>query len=223
MNLGDFHSLLEKILNQGPDSQKFIVPFAKDAAKKIERNHTYRYMEKFNSGKDLSKNSSSLELGVDIKSFGFIRIPTQISGEDPNYSYLRQVDPGDFNIVSIGLPRGFWMAGGDSNFPLSGVLYFDRRADQDYLVEFWEKRYSAWPSDAEDTHWLLEHGRDLLIAETMMLLALPYRDPELRQLGETQRVEGFKTTIKADQELREALRSADPGNQDLAGGMQVGF
>jgi len=90
-------------------------------------------------------------------------------------------------------------------------------------VEFWQKAYTQWPEDAESTHWLLEHGRDLLIAETMMMLSIPYRDPELYQLGKAQREEGLKTSIVADQELREALRSADPGNQDLAGGMQVGF
>lgn len=195
MNLGDFHSVISNEANKGSSFSDVIPAKVRQAARWVERNATLKYMERFVEA-SLSDRCWNFPT-TRIKSIIFVRHLL----ENGKYKQIIQVDPQQVVSIDEGIPDGFWIDGDDhfwfDAFPSEGNLELEL-----LLVE-----YSDWPTDLTKTHWLIDNAEDLLIAQTMILLAPTAREPEWIGMYTKSRDEALRTLLLADEELRQSARS----------------
>lgn len=198
MILGTFHTEVSNEVNRGTSYDSFIPLRAETAARRIERNYTLKHMERFVT----FTQAATLECpraipfpNTRIKSIKFLRY---LNG-DSEFQHLKQVDPAQILSHAEGEPTAFWLDGKD-------YIWLDCDFDEDIDFEFSFIEYSAWDRTNDNyENWLIDHAFDLLLAQTMMLMAPICReDAWLGTYGDMKR-EAERTLFIADQELRESV------------------
>jgi hypothetical protein len=134
----------------------------------------------------------------EFKSQDFLRIP--LTTTPPDFAYLNYTDPTLFDELEDGRPTQYWIETGTKKF------VFDRKADQNYSIEFFGAQYSVWSTATNATHWLFDNAEDLLVAQSMFFLAPIVRAPELWQMFKAIRDEAVQTAMRADDEFRYTSR-----------------
>lgn len=198
MELGDFHDYIESVLNVGDTADDFIIPCTRQAARMLERNYSFKYMEIFQTGLTLSEGESSYVLTSGTKSLHFVRFAL----DDGTYQYAEQADPRNFETPDEACPTHFYWSG-------ELTLRFNNEADEDYDLELHRISYTTWPTGLTEEPWLLANAEDLMVAQTLMQLAVPLKDPDLLTLNKTFRDEALRTVVSADLEARASAENPE--------------
>ena len=196
MKLGDLHTEISSILARGSSVDSLIPAAVRRAALWIERNHTFKYMERF-SEVTLGKGDNPRRVrlpSIRIKSIEVFRINV-----DGTFYPLKHIDPEDMASVPEELPRGFW---------LDGVSFavLNATPDQEYSAEIQWTAFTEWPSDTNAENWLLMMAEDLLLAQSILMLGPVLRNDALMKMWVGMRNEALKTVLAADRALRDGGR-----------------
>ena len=169
--LAEFHERVSETINRTDLFNAQIPNFVKLAARRIERRRTFQYMEKFNSSSlDLTEDTRSYAISLltanQIKRINFWRIVNVTTGSDNvTFSYIEKVKAADALARPKKKPSHFWLDGWD-NFILLEIP--DKAYDNTEMQ--WEE-FTSWPTDMGQQPWLVTNAEDLLMAQTMLLMA----------------------------------------------------
>ncbi|MGI9610003.1 MAG: hypothetical protein ACR2NL_06885 [Acidimicrobiia bacterium] len=175
MNLGELHSLVQRVVNRGTLYDADIITQTRIAARWLERNRSYRYMRKL-CYVSLDAGDTEVIYGDGfVKSVIFFRIQVEAQ-----WHYLTMRDPHDF--ANFGIPEE----------PKHYYLEEDRRfilnvePDKNYDGQIFLRKFTDWPVTAladvlttTETNWLLENADDALLARTLIQLSPIVRNARL--------------------------------------------
>lgn len=199
MKLSELHTLVSSAVARGTTLDATIPNFVRMAARWIERNRTYKYMERFG---DFAFDTTAdyprrITFPTDrVKRFNFLRGVNS----DGSFQNQKQIDPQELNSIEEGMPKSFWMDG-------VNYLVFDKTPDEDYAEEIAWEEYTAWPTDDDSENWLLRNAEDLLLARTMMNLSPFLRDKKVADYWTELFQSSLITVNLADDELRAGSRN----------------
>lgn len=200
MTLTEFHTLVSATIARGTSLDAQIPSAARRAARWLERNYTFKYMERY-SEFVISSTANFPRIislpSANLKSIRFVRIKL----ENGEFVYLDQIDPRDVSSNPNDIPLRYWLDG-------VSYLYLDATPTRDYNAEMGWNSYTAWPTDSGASNWLLDNGEDWLLYATLVEMSTFLRDPQLFQLYKTQRDEALRTLLLADEQLRELSQPA---------------
>lgn len=197
MNLGEFHELVKEEANKGTRLDTKIPAAVRRAARLIERAASFQYMQRYVSftlDPDVEEPRVA-PLDPVVKAIRFIKA---IDSTDPeSYRRLSPVDPMDITSVKIGEPDRYWLDG-------MQFIWFDNAVEEPLPCEAGLTQYSIWPTDLEDTHWLIDNTEDVLLGMTMEQLAPGAREPDWLVTYGKMAMAGLKTLHDADYEIQHA-------------------
>lgn len=172
MDLGEFTAEMKAIIRRGDSLDAVIPGFIRRAAFWLERNKTLNYMLRFGDLEiDPSTTDTPRYIELDntrIKSIPMLRWVN----DDGEFLYVTKTDPRDVKLLEAGTPAFYWLSG-------VSTIVLSSTPDEVLTGELWVARYSAWPTNDEATHWLLENAEDVLQARAMLNAAKYVRDMEL--------------------------------------------
>lgn len=190
----DFKTQLRLTIGQGTNLDTELDALIRRAARWIEQNWTFFYMEQF-AETTLDTTATNPRLinvpSTRLKAVQMVRI-LQDSGE---YHYLRQVRPDQVTANNEAIANGYWQQG-------VSFLMLDNTPDENYTLEMIYSEYTAWSTDDAYTHWLLDNAEEVFEATIMMRTAFRLRDPKKWQMYKATRDEALKSLISADQAAR---------------------
>lgn len=204
MNLGAFQSMVSTTLNRGTTLDSRIPLRVQMAAQWLERNYSFKYMEAFRLLQVVQgERVIDLPSNQVIKAWKFVRLIR----DDGSYMYLNKVEPED--ILGIGNPApnatfttrnekprlsAYWVVG-NSQMVLNTV------PDTDWSGEGMWLAYTDWPTDPSAEHPLMNMASDVLLAETLLLMAaFDLRDQRMVAGWKEIRDEGVNTLTRAEDE-----------------------
>lgn len=201
--LAEFKAIVSAEANQGTRLDSYIPTVIKRAAKFIERNYNFLYMERFEElTLDLSAASPRFVPwpGDQTKKINFVRYGETVSGSDQiRYVFLHHVDPIDILSVKSGSPQGYWQTGDETG---ARFLVLDQIGTEDLTLEVHSVAYSTWPTADTAEHWLINHAEDVLLAQTMRMLSTYANEPDWFSAYKTMWTEGIRTLTIADEDAR---------------------
>lgn len=194
MNLGEFHSSVSAEINRGAAHDAAIPDAVRRAARWLERNYTFRYME--------IKTLISYSAGIDYVDAFLIDktkkiMDLAINDTDGTVDHLDQVEPIDLHEKETAKPTSWYL------LQTSTYIWTNTVIDQAYTGYVHRAQYTTWPTSlATSGIWLIDNAEDVLLAQAMILLAPRMRAPELAALYGKMRDEGLRTLVMADEEQR---------------------
>lgn len=200
MNLGEFHERVQKLIKRGAAFDAEIPYMVAGAAMWLERNYTFKYMERFVTftlDPELAVPRAVTLPEPGVKAISFMRNLSPLN----EYKYLIQVDPQDVISIETGLPDRFWIDGDQA-------FWFDKTPDQRYTIELSYDRLTTWPTALDASHWLLDFAWDVLSWQVMIMMAPALRmDGTLLAMYKGLRDEGLRTLTLAQEELNQSARN----------------
>lgn len=199
MNLGEFHTLTEAALGRGTALTTVVPTFVRFAARWLERNYTFQYMKKFvtvSIDVDVATTPRYVELGPgapkSIPMFRWVQ-------SDGSYRNLRRVEPEDMDSLeeatALSPPETYWIDGVER-------IVLGATPTEDINGELRVDKYSVWSESLTSEHWLLDNAEDVLLGQTLVMMASRTRDPKLRETWLSIRDEGLRTLLLAEEELQ---------------------
>lgn len=202
MTLSEFHSNVETTLNRGTTLTSRIPGRVKQAVAWLERNYTMGYMERFRLlqivALDRTVDFPSNEI---IKGFKFCRLVNP----DGTYRYLNKINPQDSlgvvtkdsSVVSTDItPSAFWTVA-------NKLMVFNAVPSINLVGEAMWWSYTDWPTDPNSQHLLMDIASDVLLAQTLMLMAsFDLRDMRMLAGWKEVRDEGVNTLTRAEDEAQ---------------------
>lgn len=196
MLLGELHETIRETIKRGSAYDAFIPRYVKQAVQFIERNYDFKYMERLTLIQTVA-GDRVVEIPYYIKGVEFIRLVT--STPNSNYNYMTAVEARSQIRPETGAPSEFWRLGHNK-------LVFNPIPDaSSYAGEALLKVYTGtdWPTKDDSRHYLLDVAPDLLIAETMLKMAVTVlRDARMVEGYKMMRDEALNTLTRAEDELR---------------------
>lgn len=196
MNLGEFHAAVSTALNRGTTLDARIPAMVKMAAQWMERNYSFKHMERFKLLQIVEGDRTILlPSNVTIKAIKFLRI-IDASGQ---YFYPKKVEPED--AVGVGhqphthtIPGSYFIVG-------NSALVFTGVPGEDLNGEAMWYEYTDWPADLTATHYFLNAAADVLLAMTLLnMAAFVLRDARMVEGYKLMRDEGINTLTRATDE-----------------------
>ena len=203
MTLATFYARIADIINYDVEADNEIPNAVRDAARYIEQNYTFKYMERFvcftlDAGDRLIDMPD--KASFQSKSFIFIRIQQ----DDGSFDYLEKIDPRDVDLIQTAQPKHYWLDGMDH-------IVFDNIADQDYQVEMSYNRYTLWPTVTTENPALLQQFEAYLLATSIINLAPFVDDSDLLQAYGLLQQQHQRTALLADEEMRRVNEEPEMG------------
>lgn len=197
-SLGAFHTAVSTEINRGTQLDTYIVDATRRAARFLENNWNWSYMERYVTFTiDASApQPRSVQIPTLLKKIEFLRI----NNSDGSFDYLYQVDPKNVTARLESKPSGYWLDGRD-------YLWLDNTPTVDYTAEMGYLQFTDWPTDTNEAPWLVVNGEGLLLAQTMIYLAQRAREPKYVQLYSPMRDLELQALQRADQDYRETNAS----------------
>jgi hypothetical protein len=211
-----FQDMVRSEIKRGSTVDAEIRRAARQAVLWLERNNSFKYMERYDTY-TLLANTASINMSPGggvlaaterLRKPLFIRhvssaVLNSLSAEES--SLLRQVDPLDFGqIDTASRPKNFYISGRHT-FKL--VEY---STTESYDLEIGSVVYTDWSSVTPDTFApdVFELYEDVVLAQTMVMLAPTVRMDE-RQLTRWIgiRDQALHTALAEDEDLRQSMRS----------------
>lgn len=205
MNLGEFHTAVSTALNRGTTLDARIPTMVAMAAQWIERNYTFKYMEKFKL-LQVKEGDRTVLLppATIIKGMKFLRILDD-AGE---FFYPRKIEPEDATGVgmqptSSTVPASYYIVG-NHTLVFTGVPTEDLNGE----AMWWE--FTDWPIKADSNHFLLSAAADVLLAQTLLnMAAFVLRDARMVEGYKLMRDEGMNTLTRTADEMAYSGQSAE--------------
>lgn len=192
MQLQEFYSLVSTAMKRGTELDAVIPLFAPLACNWLERNYTMKYMESVRLIQvDPGDRTIELQSNQQIKEIVFIRM----IGATGDYKYLNRKSPKEFTSVLSGPSDFYWVAG-------TSVIVLENVPDSKESGEALFNCYSAWPKEPEETHPLLKIAPDVMMYQTLLMLAAHARDVRIAEAYIGLRNEGLNTLTRAEDEFR---------------------
>lgn len=206
MNLGDFQSLVSTSLNRGTTLDARIPLRIAMAAQWLERNYSFKYMEAFRILQVMQGDRVvSFPTNTVIKAMKFVRLIR----DDGSYMYLNKVEPEDLLGVGTPSPGAVFQAGVEqprlSSYWVVGTreLILNVKPLTDWVGEAMWYEYTNWPTDVASQHPLIAMASDVLLAETLLLMAaFDLRDQRMVAGWKEIRDEGVNTLTRAEDESK---------------------
>jgi hypothetical protein len=204
MNLGTFHALVSTSLKRGTTLDPLIPAKVSLAVQWLERNYTFKYMERFRL-LQIVANQRAIPLppNVILKSVKFLRI----INSDGTLTYLNKIEPEDM----VGIPSQNNSLFGSSE-PVKPIGYYivgintlvlNVVPGADFTAEGITHEYTDWPTDLDSGHPILDLASDLLLAQTLIYMAVfDLKDPRMFAEYKTTRDEAVNTLTRAEDETR---------------------
>lgn len=194
MNLGEFHTLVSNSLRRGTAQDSYIPSQVKLAVQWLERNYTFLYMEVFRL-LQLAEGDRTITLPTNtvVKSIKFLRL----IDADSAYIPLNMIQPHDLiglrTSSSPIVPSAFYRVG-------MNILVLDAVPGSALNGEAVFYEYTDWPTANDSQHDLLNMAADLLLHQTLMMMAAFLRDPAMLQVQKLLRDEALNTMTRAEDE-----------------------
>jgi hypothetical protein len=192
MDLQTLHSEISKAIARGTAYDARIPAYAKMAARYIERNYTFQYMNIF----------ATFEVDADAVEPRLITLPARMKKDifvrlvldEGEYQPLQKIDPQQQHTLVTEVPTGYFLSGDDR-------IWLAQTPEEDYDGEIFYTRFTTWPTAPDATNWLLNYADDVLIAQTMVFMAPLLRDPDAGALWGAMNQMAMKSLLDADFEL----------------------
>lgn len=199
MTLGELHTLVSSSIARGTTLDAQIPAFVRMAARWLERNYTFKYMERF---RQFTFDTTATEPRRITMASGRVKKIEMARGvyTDGSFQKQKQIDPEELNSIQEGMPKSFWLDG-------VNCIVFDKTPDENYTEEMKIIEYTSWPTATSAETWLTVNAEDLLLARAMMHMAPFLRDPKVIQYWKELYSTSLQTVLNADQELRDGARS----------------
>jgi len=204
--LSEFTAMVSGEANQGTRLDSYIPNAIRRAAKLIERNYSFLYMERFLE-LDLDVSVANPRFvpfpGTATKKINFVRYEQSFpSTTTRKYKFLSPVDPINIGTIEEGeSPSAYWITGDESG---TRFLVLDQVGTENLTLEVHSVEYSTWPTADTATHWLLDNAEDAMLGKSMQLLAPYANEPDWMQFYNPMWEEGIRTLTMADEEARYA-------------------
>lgn len=198
MTLSQFVDFIKTEANKGTAlASGAILPRARLAAQKIERNESYFFMQQLATFY-LATGVSYATLPLRTKRIEWLKF-TATTGV---FKYLHQVDGQQVQSLSTGYPTGYWQSSA------SRIQFDNTNLTNKLKLNMLFYRKSAWSTSLATTYtnWLLDNALDLMTAETMMMLAPYAREPKWKQLYKEMLDEGYKTLFIENEAFKQGNR-----------------
>jgi len=205
MNLGEFHSLVSESLNRGTSLDARIPSKVRQAVRWIERNYTYQYMRRWLSGTiDTSLPDAEVIPLYQLypKAIEAVRL---WPSDNPRSQFhdLKRIDPKERTSRTTDV-SGYWLDGVNSIIldgtptDVSGSIPYEIHLHQ----------YTAWPTDTNYEHWLIDNAEDMLLYTTLFYMGVSLRDSRMIADYKALRDEAQQTLHISEQEIQNNDRSA---------------
>lgn len=204
MNLGDFKVELKAEVKRGDSYDSRLDALIRRAARWIEQNYTFQYMRRrFEVDSVASEAIVDLPANVPIKAIEYLRFDGtdgtryEISkGELSDDEWKAPVDRyGEIWGSSLRMPTLFYLDGTDS-------LVFNRVFPEALTGQGIMARYTDFPRESNQTHWLLQNAEGLLLRQAVLEFMVSERDDRGFQAVAAKRQEDIKALIDADYSTR---------------------
>lgn len=201
MNLGEFKAEVKAELKRGDSYDLRLDGLIRRAARWIEQNYTFQYMRRrFEVDSVEQEATIDLPPNVPIKSIEYLRFEAEdgtrfevSKGEMSDEEWHQPVDRyGDrWDMSNATFPTRFFLDGTDS-------IVFNRVFPKAYTGQGIMARYSDFPKDANQTHWLLINAEGLMLRQTVLEFMVSERDDRGFQAVAAKRAEDIKALVDAD-------------------------
>lgn len=201
--LGEFHTLVSDALGRGTSLDTVIPKRVEMAARWLERNYTFQYMRTwrtFSVDPDADYPYIVSLFDMEIKKIELIRKrSTEDDGTVVFGRPLRKLHPGDRESRPAGVPESYWLNGVNS-------IIFNSVPDEAMTFEAHLVQFTKWGSGSSWTHWLLDHGTNLLLSRSLMLMVSRTRDPKLWEMYKME----FDLEVQSFNVAEEEIQGSDP-------------
>lgn len=198
MNLGEFHEQIAQELRRGRSLDLVIPNKVRDAVQFLERNHAMKYMETVVTI-DLVTGDQLVDLPFSVRNIKFLRIE-KFQGEQlspTQYLRNRAVQEDQHDVDSESVFASFALIGAEAirfNVAAPGPM---RLFGIIYKLTDWQT------TDKTFEHYLLRHASDLLMAQSMMNMAVFMRDQRMIAAYRVMRDEALRTFFVMDTDVTE--------------------
>lgn len=201
MNLGEFKSLLRDAIKRGDSYDSQLDGLIRRAARWIEQNYTMQYMRRLVRVQSVAGSDTILlPTNVPVKSLNFLRFiggdriyvcrKSTLENQDTCGPWLDRY--GDWPETSKALfPTEFYMDGVES-------IVFNRAFSEVLPGEGLLIRYTDFPTEDSQTHWLLQYAEGLLLRQALVEFMVLARDDRGYTVAKLQREEDIKALMNAD-------------------------
>lgn len=201
MNLGEFHDLVSNALHRGTALDSVIPTRVRQAVSWIERNYSYQYMKRWLTGTiDVSVTYPYIIpiYELRIKSIEAVRLESS----DGWLNDLKRIDPKERSqLPEEGTPSAYWLDG-----ETSLILDAYPATNTEYALHV--VQYTAWPTDENFEHWLIDNAEDMLLFTTLWYTAIHLRDSRMANDYKILRDEAQQTLHSAQQDIQHNDRDA---------------
>lgn len=205
LTLGDFKTNLRRAHKRGSALDADLDGAIRRAAHWIEANYTLQYMRRRFLLSVAAGDDEVPVPDVNIKAFLTPILWTNALGADGKPSRCVKVDFEDQDwsdpyraIDGTGVPMGFYLDGVSTICFTSGYSGYTTLAGRGFL-----SRFSDFPIEDDESHWLIRFGESALLTQSMMELAvINTRDERSYQMYMTQREDQMRVMLNADYETR---------------------
>jgi hypothetical protein len=204
MNLGDFKNELRSAMKRGSSYDDRLGGFARRAARWIEQNYTLQYMRRRITVTSVAGDTTILlPTDVPIKSIEYLRF-NALDGTRFDCSKGELSDP---DVLWTTATSGqIW----DTMTQFPSRFYMDGTIALVFNVPFTESlqgqgimaRYSDFPVNDSETHWLLNNAEGLMIRQALLEFLVDARDDRGAQAAIMKRDEEIKALLNADYDAR---------------------
>lgn len=132
----------------------------------IERNYSLQYMRRFATRDVLIGSWGPYDLPGNYKSMRLVKARYTAVDGSIIYGRITKCDPEDVWNIPYGMPSKFWTDG-------MANLFFNRIPQVAFTAEYLFYRFTPQFTGDDDTHWLFDNARELLVAKTMEFI-LPF-------------------------------------------------
>lgn len=205
MNLGDFKTLLRDAIKRGNSYDEQLDGFTRRAARFIEQNYTLQYMRRrFTLRSVAGEDKIELPTQFPIKSIEAIRfvgadgtLYPMAKGDLMDPIQPRSIDRYGAIIWQSGsvLPSQFFMDG-------MYAMVFDKAFPEALDGQGMMARYSDFPKQDNQTHWLIQNAEGLMLRQCLIEFFTLARDDRGYSVAKLQREEDIKALLNADFEAR---------------------